>query len=81
MQNQETAPTITDAVKAVIRIAGIEDRTGLDNWCGGTRRTRMYDEVRRLAPAAAAGKPARLYHASVRACYEDMLPGYKIYRH
>ena len=50
MQNQETVPTITDAVKAIIRIAGIEDKTGLDNWCGGTRRTRMYDEVRRLAP-------------------------------
>ena len=79
MQNQETVPTITDAVKAIIRIAGIEDKTGLDNWCGGTRRTRMYDEVRRLAPAHY--NRLEYPHASVRACYEAMLPGYKIYRH
>jgi hypothetical protein len=79
MQNQETVQTITDAVKTIIRIAGIEDKTGLDNWCGGPRRTRMYDEVRGLAPA----HYNRLEdpHASVRACYEAMLPGYKIYRH
>lgn len=79
MQNQETVHTITDAVRAIIRIAGIENRTDLNNWCGGIRRTRMYDEVRGIAPAHYNSLEDP--HASVRACYEAILPGYKIYRH
>jgi hypothetical protein len=71
---------IEEAVRTIIRIAGIEDKTGLDNWCGGPRRrTRMYDEVRGLAPDHY--NSLKDPHASVRACYEPMLPGYKLYRH
>ena len=70
---------IEEAVRIVFGIAGIEDKTGLDNWCLGEGRRKLYDWVQRLAPDHY--NRLRTPENSVRACYEPMLPGYKLYRH
>ena len=69
---------IEEAVRTVFGIAGIEDRTDLDNWCLGEGRKKLYVWVQSLAP----DHYNRLQTPDnyVRACYERMLPGYKIHR-
>jgi hypothetical protein len=79
MQIEETVRTIEEAVRIVFGIAGIEDRTGLDNWCLGEGRRKLYVWVQRLAPDHY--NRLQTPEESVRSCYERMLPGYRIYRH
>lgn len=69
---------IKQALQAIFRIAGIQNKAHLDNWCGYQGRNKLYDEVQRLPPAHFN----RLLTAeeSIRACYERLLPGYKIHQ-
>ena len=69
---------IEEAVRIVFDIAGIEDRTDLENWCLGEGRRKLYDWVQRLAPDHY--NRLRTPENSVRAYYERILPGYRIYR-
>jgi len=69
---------IKHALQTIFRIAGIQNKAQLDNWCIGQGRAKLYDEVQRLAPAHYNSLPTP--QSSVRACYERMLPGYKIHQ-
>ena len=68
--------TIQIATTTVLRIANIKSRRDLDVWCGGPLRTRLYEEVERLAKEH--WDRLRDPRAGVRAKYETTLGGFKL---
>jgi hypothetical protein len=69
---------IKKAVKTIVEIANIRSKEDLNVWCGDRGRQKLYEYVKLLAPEhwAQLQEP----ECGVRACYERMLTGYKIYR-
>jgi hypothetical protein len=68
---------IKTAVSTIFSIANIKAKDDLDRWCGEMGRQRLYLQVERLAPQD--WERLRTPKESVRACYERLLPGYKLY--
>ena len=68
---------VKSAVQTVFSIANIRTKDDLDRWCGNMGRIRLYDQVERLAQHD--WNRLRTPRESVRACYERILPGYKLY--
>jgi len=70
---------LEEAVRTIIRIAGIKNKTDLDNWCGNEGRKKLYDEVQTLASDHYNSTRLKTPENSVRRIYQAILPGYRIY--
>ena len=70
--------SIQEAINYIVERENIKTKNDLDIWCGGSKRTRLYENVKEIAPEkwSTIAKP----ECSVRACYEHILPGYKLYK-
>ena len=69
---------IKSAVQFIVSTENLRTKQDLDTWCGDMGRKKLYLYVQRLAPEH-WGKIATPTN-SVRACYQQMLTGYKIYK-
>jgi len=74
-----TINTIREAVEFILKICTIRNRIELDQWHGDSGTERMYEAVKELVPQTVWNNLADP-KASVRAAYQRILPGYKIYR-
>ena len=70
--------SIQEAINYIFERENIKTKNDLDIWCGGSKRKKLYEDVKRLVPEkwSSIDKP----ECSVRACYEHILPGYKLYK-
>jgi hypothetical protein len=70
--------SIQEAINYIVERENIKTKDDLDIWCGGSKRKKLYEDVKRLVPEkwTSIAKP----ECSVRACYEHILPGYKLYK-
>ena len=65
------------ALQFLFSIENIQTRQDLDEWCGDMGKKKLYLYVQRLAPEH--WERIATPRNSVRACYQKMLTGYKIY--
>jgi hypothetical protein len=70
--------TISEAVRYIITREQMRTSEDLDRWCGGKTRNKIYTDVQYLVPEH--WNRIQSPKESVRACYEKMLSGYKIYK-
>ena len=70
--------TIKEVVEFIIREEKMQSRKDLDIWCGGTRRKRLYEYAKGLAPEDWGRFQAP--QSEVIRTYEKLLTGYKDYR-
>jgi hypothetical protein len=74
--------TVKQAVARILSIANIQTKTQLDEWCGGSKRKRLYDEVALLAPedwSKFESVSHRRATAEARWAYEVRLEGYALH--
>jgi hypothetical protein len=69
---------IKEAIDFIFDTAGIKCKDDLDIWCGKEGRKRLYIAVRKLAKDhwVTMKEP----ECNIRAIYEGILPGYKIFK-
>jgi hypothetical protein len=69
---------IKSAIQFIVSIENLRTRQDLDTWCGDMGKKKIYLYVQRLAPQQweKISKPEN----SVRAYYQKMLTGYKIFK-
>ncbi len=70
--------SIKKATEIILQIANITTREQLDAWCDNEGLVKLYNFVKQVAPDIweSTGHP----EAAVRAAYEGILTGYKIYK-
>lgn len=69
---------IQEAVKFIINVESIITKDDLDQWCGAMGRQKMYTYVAQLAPEH--WQAVKTPKECVRATYEILVKGYKLYK-
>ena len=69
---------IKSAIQFILSIENLRTRQDLDKWCGDMGKKKLYLYVQRLAPYQ--WERLKMPRNSVRACYQQMLTDYKIYK-
>jgi hypothetical protein len=69
---------VADILKELFAAEGITDRDSLDSWTRLTGMVRVYDYVRAKNPEWWASVPTPAN--TVRRNYQELLPGYKVYK-
>lgn len=69
---------IQEAVKFIIKMESIITKDDLDKWCGPEGRQKMYAYVAQLAPEH--WQTIQTPKECVRATYEILVKGYKLYK-
>ena len=64
-------------VEFIVSIENLRSKEDLDLWCGDMGKKKLYLYIQRLAPEH--WKKLRYPEADVRACYQQMLIGYRSY--
>jgi hypothetical protein len=70
---------LKSAVEFIVSVENIRSKHDLDTWCGDMGRLKLYLYAKRLAPAH--WDRIETPENSVRAIYQKMLTGYKIFNH
>jgi hypothetical protein len=69
--------SISQAVEFILSSENITTKDDLDKWCENQGRKKLYNCVQSLAPSK--WQTIKEPKASVRACYEHLLIGYKVF--
>lgn len=69
--------SISQAVEFILSSENITTKDDLDKWCENQGRQKLYNYVQSLAPSK--WETIKEPKASVRACYEHLLIGYKVF--
>ena len=69
--------SISQAVEFILSSENITTKDDLDKWCENQGRKKLYNRVQGMAPSK--WKTIKEPKASVRACYEHLLIGYKLF--
>ena len=70
---------LKSAVEFIVSVENLRSKHDLDTWCGDMGRQKLYLYVKLLAPTH--WQRIRTPENSVRALYQKMLIGYKIFNH
>lgn len=70
---------LKSAVEFIVSVENLRSKHDLDTWCGDMGRQKLYLYVKRLAHTH--WQRIRTPENSVRALYQKMLTGYKIFNH
>jgi hypothetical protein len=69
--------SISQAVEIILSSDNITTKDDLDKWCEKQGRKKLYNRVKSMAPLK--WNTIKEPKASVRACYEHLLIGYKLF--